>query len=47
MLDNIEGLILTPHIAGASKDVVIHQSKMVIESLEAYICKKEIPYLAK
>ncbi|MFI3258198.1 MAG: NAD(P)-dependent oxidoreductase [Spirochaetales bacterium] len=43
----INGLILSPHIAGASKDVAICQSKMILEAVQAFCEKKELPYQAK
>lgn len=47
LLEPVEGLILTPHIAGATKEVPEHQSKMVVESLKAFLNEKPLPYLVK
>ncbi len=47
ILEEIEGLILTPHIAGATEEVSDHQSKMVLESLTAYLKNQPLPYQAK
>ena len=45
--EKIEGLILTPHIGGATEEVADHQSKMVLEAILAYIKKAPLPYQAK
>lgn len=44
--ENIEGLILTPHIGGATEEVIEHQSKMVLESITAYTSGLPLPYQA-
>ena len=43
-LDNVAA---TPHIAGASFDVVRSQTTMVVEILEAYLARTDLPYRAK
>ena len=38
-------IICTPHISGASRDVISHQSEKILEALRAYSSGLEIPYL--
>lgn len=40
----LENFIITPHIGGASSDVIKHHSRMVLESLNDYVDKKEVAY---
>ena len=37
-------VVCTPHIGGASKDVVFHQSRKTLESITAFVANEEIPY---
>jgi D-3-phosphoglycerate dehydrogenase len=37
-------IICTPHIGGASRDVISHQPKKVLEALRAYSAGAAIPY---
>ncbi len=43
-LDNV---ILTPHIGGATKDGIKHQSRLILDNIKAYIEGKEPPNLIK
>lgn len=40
----LDNFVITPHIGGASVDVVKYQSKMALESILAYAHGEEIPY---
>jgi D-3-phosphoglycerate dehydrogenase len=40
----LDNFIITPHIGGASLDVITHHSKMALESILAYANNIEIPY---
>ncbi|MBN2859670.1 MAG: hypothetical protein JXK93_05320 [Sphaerochaetaceae bacterium] len=41
---DIENLFLTPHIGGASRDVVRHHSKATVKNIEAYCNGKNLVY---
>ena len=47
IINKLDNLLITPHIGGATKEVANHQSRMIRESLEAFINGTEIPYQAK
>lgn len=50
-LDNpllqLDNVVVTPHIAGASNDVVRSQTEMVVEILNAYLGGIELPFRAR
>jgi len=41
---DIENLFLTPHIGGASRDVVRHHSTATVKNIEAYCNGKPLVY---
>ncbi|MBM6588882.1 NAD(P)-dependent oxidoreductase [Brevibacterium sp. RIT 803] len=43
----LPNVVVTPHIAGASADVVRSQTKMVAEIISAYLDEAELPYRAR
>lgn len=43
----LPNVVVTPHIAGASADVVRSQTAMVVEIASAYLDKSELPYRAR
>jgi D-3-phosphoglycerate dehydrogenase len=45
LLLDLDNLIVTPHIAGASVDVVRHHSQMVLQDVIAYLDHKQPPHL--
>jgi phosphoglycerate dehydrogenase-like enzyme len=42
----LPNVIATPHIGGATTDVIVHQGEMMCESIEAYLRGERPPYLA-
>ncbi len=42
----LDNFIITPHIGGASTDVITHHSEMALESILAYCSDNEIPHKA-
>lgn len=40
----LSNFVLTPHIAGASRDVIVYHSKMILETIIAYKNGNKIPY---
>lgn len=44
---NLDNVVVTPHIAGASYDVIRPQTEMVIEILTAYADETDLPYRAR
>ena len=43
---DVENLLLTPHIGGASRDVVRHHSKATEQNIEAYYSREDLVYPA-
>ncbi len=46
-LIGLDNIIMTPHIGGATKDVIRHHSRMLAENVAAYASGKELPNLVK
>lgn len=44
---DLPNVVCTPHIGGASKDVIYHQSQMVIQIIEEYCQGKPLSFIAK
>ncbi len=42
----LPNVIATPHIGGATTDVIIHQGEMICDSIEAYLRGERPPYIA-
>lgn len=42
----LPNVIVTPHIGGATHDVITHQSAMIVDSIEAWLAGRRPPFLA-
>ena len=42
----LKNVIATPHIGGATTDVIAHQGEMMCESIEAFLRGERPPYIA-
>lgn len=47
LAENLPNLVLTPHIGGATGEVPFHQSRMIRESIQAFVSGEDIPYRVK
>ncbi len=43
----LENVVLTPHIAGATKEIATHQAKMVCEDIDLFLKKQPSPRICK